>query len=76
MLSAGNFFLTLGRDVLIDEALFLWKGRLSWKQFTRTKQALFGTKTLVLDDVSTGYGLNSVIYTGDNTRIHLDLIFT
>ena len=68
--------MTLGRDVSIDEALFLWKGRLSWKQFTRTKRARFGTKRLVLADASTVYGWNSVIYMGDNTRINPDLKFT
>ena len=29
--------LILGRGISIDEALLLWKGRLSWKQFIRTK---------------------------------------
>ena len=68
--------LTLGRDVSIDEALLLWKGRLSWKQFIRTKRARFGIKTFVLADASTGYVWNSVIYTGDDTRINPDLNFT
>ena len=34
--------LTLSRDVSIDEALLRWNGRLSWKQFIRTKRARFG----------------------------------
>ena len=65
--------MTPGRDVSIDEALLLWKGRLSWKQFIRTKQTRFGIKTFVLADASTGYVWNSVIYTGDDTRINPDL---
>ena len=52
--------LTLGRDVLIDEALFLWKGRLSWKQFIRTKRAHLGIKTFVLVGACMGYVWNSV----------------
>ena len=47
--------LTLGRDISVDEALLLWKGRLSWKQFIRTKRARFGIKSFVLADGSTGY---------------------
>ena len=47
--------LTLGCDVSIDEALVLWKGRLSWKQFIRTKRARFDIKTFILADACTGY---------------------
>ena len=47
--------LTLGRDVSIDEALVLWKGRLSWKQFIRTNRARFDIKTFILADACTGY---------------------
>ena len=68
--------LTLGRDVSIDEALLLWKGSLSWKQFIRTKRARFGIKTFVLADTCTDYIWNSVIYTGDNMMINPDLNFT
>ena len=67
---------TLGRDDSIDEALLLWKGRLSWKQFIRTKPARFGIKTFVLADACTDYIWNSVIYTGDNTMINPDSNFT
>ena len=47
--------LTLGRDVSIDEALLMWNGRLSWKQFIRTKRACLAIKTIVLADACTGY---------------------
>ena len=67
--------MTLGRHVSIDETLLLWKERLSWKQFIRTKRARFGIKTFVLADACTGYVWNSVIYTGDDTRINPDLNF-
>ena len=68
--------MTLGCDVSIDEALLVWKGRLSWKQFIRTKRARFGIKTFVLADAHTGYIWNSVIYIGDDTMINPDLNFT
>ena len=68
--------MTLGHDVSIDEALLLGKGRLSWKQFITTKRARFGIKTFVLADACTGYVWNSVIYTGDDTRINPDSNFT
>ena len=57
--------LTLGRDILVDESLLLWKGRLRWKQFIRTKRARFGIKSFVLADASTGYVWNSILYSGD-----------
>ena len=68
--------LTLGCDVLIDEALFLWKGRLSLKQFIRTKRTHFGIKTFVLADACMGYVWNSVSYMGGDTRINPDVNFT
>ena len=68
--------MTLGRDVSIDEALLLWKGRLSWKQFIRTKRARFSIKTFVFADACTGYVWNSVIYMGDDTRINSNSNFT
>ena len=68
--------MTLGCDVSIDEALLVWKGRLSWKQFIRTKQARFGIKTFVLADAHKGYIWNSVIYTRDDTMINPDFNFT
>ena len=61
--------LTLGRDISVDEALLLWKGRLSWKQFIRTKRARFGIKSFVLADASTGYVWNSILYSGDDTNV-------
>ena len=68
--------MTLGRDFSIDEALLLWRGRLSWKQFIRTKRARFSIRTFVLADACTGYVWNSVIFTGNDTRINPDSNFT
>ena len=38
--------LTLEENVSVDETMLLWKGRLSWKQFIRTKRARFGFEKL------------------------------
>ena len=69
-------FLTLGRGISIDEALLLWKGRLSWKQFIRTKRNIFGIKTFIIVDACAGYDWNSIIYMGDGTMVKQDLDFT
>ena len=61
--------LLLGRDISLDEALLLWKGRLSWKQFICTKRARLGLKSFVLADAKTGYVWNSIIYTGSDTDL-------
>ena len=68
--------LTLGRDISIDEALLLWMGTISWKQFIRTKPARFGIKTFALADACTGYLWNSIIFMRDDTMINQDLNFT
>ena len=44
--------LTFKSEVSVDEALLLWKGWLTWKQYIRTKQAHFDTKTFVLVESS------------------------
>ena len=61
--------LTLECNISVDEALLLWKGRLSWKQFIRTKRARFGIKSFVLAEASSGYVWNSIIYTGDDALL-------
>ena len=57
--------LTLECEVSVDETLLLWKSRLSWKQYIKTKRARFGMKTLA----SSGYIWNSIIYARDDTLI-------
>lgn len=56
-------------NLCIDESLILYKGRLSFKQFIRTKRHRFGIKIFVLTDVETNYVLDFIIYTGSSTRI-------
>ncbi|CAG5123949.1 unnamed protein product [Candidula unifasciata] len=57
------------RDVVIDESLLLYKGRLSFKQYIPSKRTRFGVKTFVMCDCSTGYILDFIVYTGVNSVI-------
>ena len=52
------------RDICVDESLMLWKGRLSWKQFIKTKRSRFGIKSFSLCESSSGYLWSSCLYTG------------
>lgn len=53
-----------GRSVCVDESLLLYKGRLAFKQFIRSKLARFGVKFYELC-TSPGIGLDYFIYTGN-----------
>lgn len=55
-------------NLAIDESLVLWKGRLSFKQFIKTKQHRFWIKIFVICDVETDFILNILIYTGSTTE--------
>jgi len=57
------------QNLVIDESLLLWKGRLSFKQFIRTKRHSFGIKLFILCDVETDFILDFIIYTGKTTDI-------
>lgn len=57
------------QNIVIDESLVLWKGRLSFKQFIKTKRHRFGIKLFVLCDVETDFILDFIIYTGAETRL-------
>ena len=64
-----------GIDIAIDEALVLWKGRLQFKQFIRTKRARFGIKAFVLSPSASlwsGYSWNFEVYYGKDTDISFD----
>ena len=37
-----------GKNIAIDEALVLWKGRLGFRQFIKTKRARFGIKVFLM----------------------------
>jgi len=55
-------------NLAIDESLVLWKGRLSFKQFIKTKRHRFGIKIFVICDVETDFILDILIYTGSTTE--------
>ncbi|KAL4125843.1 hypothetical protein QTP88_010083 [Uroleucon formosanum] len=57
------------QNLVIDGSLVLWKGRLSFKQFIKSKRHRFGIKFFVLCDVETDYILDFIIYTGAETRL-------
>ncbi|CAG5123999.1 unnamed protein product, partial [Candidula unifasciata] len=57
------------RDVVVDESLLLFKGRLSFKQYIPSKRSRFGVKTFVMCDCRTGYILDFIVYTGVNSDI-------
>ncbi|XP_023230290.1 piggyBac transposable element-derived protein 4-like [Centruroides sculpturatus] len=57
-------------DITVDESLLLFKGRLSWKQYIRSKRARFGIKFYNLCESSSGYLWNFTIYTGKGTVLN------
>ncbi|XP_065654936.1 piggyBac transposable element-derived protein 3-like [Hydra vulgaris] len=54
-------------NVTVDEQLVLFRGRCSFRQYIKSKPAIYGLKLWLLCDSSTSYVLNAQIYTG---RIH------
>lgn len=55
-------------NLAIDENLVLWKGRLSFKQFIKTKRHTFDTKIYVINDCKIDFILDILIYTGSTTN--------
>ena len=51
-------------EVVVDESLMLWKGRLAMKQYIPLKRARFGLKSYELCESRSGYIWNSIIHTG------------
>jgi len=58
---------TPGRDLCVDESLLLFKGRLGFKQYIKSKRARFGIKFFQLCTRS-GIFLDFLIYSGDMTK--------
>ena len=52
------------RNLSLDETLIKFKGRVHFRQFLPLKRSRFGLKGFVIADASTGYVLNTSIYTG------------
>ena len=57
---------TLHQPVTIDEAMIPYKGRLSFKQYIKSKPTKWGIKVFVLSDATNGYVYRLQIYTGKN----------
>jgi hypothetical protein len=51
-------------NLAIDESLLLWKGRLSIKQYIKSKRHRFGIKLYIICDCETDFILNFIMYTG------------
>lgn len=58
-------------NLVIDESMILFKGRLSFKQYIKTKKHRFGIKLYVLCDCETGFVLDFLVYIGKNTDVPL-----
>ncbi|KAJ8949794.1 hypothetical protein NQ318_000492 [Aromia moschata] len=57
------------QNLVIDESLMLFKGRISFCQYIPSKRHRFRIKFFVLVDCETGYILDYIIYTGSITEI-------
>lgn len=57
------------QKLVIDESLVLFRGRISLRQYIRTKRHRFGLKIFVLCDCKTGSILDMILYTGKKTDI-------
>nr|XP_053656964.1 piggyBac transposable element-derived protein 4-like [Cherax quadricarinatus] len=55
------------KNIVVDESLVLFKGRLSFEQYIPSQHNRFSIKLFVLCDYETGLVLDVIIYTGKNT---------
>jgi hypothetical protein len=60
------------QNLVIDESLMLWKGRLDFKQYVPSKRSRFGIKLYMLCDCRTGFILDFLVYTGLSTSVVRD----
>ena len=62
------------RQLAIDETLIKFKGKIHFRQFIPIKPGRFGIKAFTLAESSSGYVVNSKIYTGkENNEVQRDL---
>nr|XP_053638896.1 piggyBac transposable element-derived protein 4-like isoform X1 [Cherax quadricarinatus]XP_053638897.1 piggyBac transposable element-derived protein 4-like isoform X1 [Cherax quadricarinatus] len=55
------------KNIVVDESLILFKGRLSFKQYILSKRNRFGIKLFVMCDCESGIVLDVIVYTRRNT---------
>ncbi|XP_069181308.1 piggyBac transposable element-derived protein 4-like [Procambarus clarkii] len=58
-----------GQNVVIDESLVLFNGRLAFKHYIPSKRHRFGLKFFVLCDCETGIVLDMILYSGTDVDI-------
>ena len=56
-----------GQNIVIDESLTQWRGRLSFRQYIPLKSSKFGIKSYEVRKSSSGYLWSFIIYTGRDT---------
>ncbi|XP_035232221.1 piggyBac transposable element-derived protein 4-like [Stegodyphus dumicola] len=66
---------TPGRDIVSDETLMLFKGRLGWRQYMLKKRSHFEVKSYLLCESSLGYIWSQIIYTGKGTVFEAKYIY-
>ena len=64
---------TLHQAVTIDEAMIPFKGRLTFKQYMKSKPTKWGIKVFVLSDATYGYVYRIQIYIGKNLKSSIDV---
>jgi hypothetical protein len=57
------------QNLVIDESMVLFKGRLMLKQYIKTKRHKFGIKLYILCDYETGYVLDFIVSTGAQMKM-------
>lgn len=57
------------RKLCVDESLVLWRGKAHFRQYIPSKRHRFGLKLFVICDCQTGYILDMILYTGDQTQL-------
>lgn len=60
-----------GKNLSLDEAMVLWRGRLSFRQYIKNKRHKYGIKLYELC-THDGFILNILVYTGKGTIVHQD----
>ena len=64
-----------GLHLSVDEALILWKGRLHFRQYIKTKRSRFGIKVFLLcpgDPKWHGYSYDFEVYYGEASDFHTE----
>lgn len=58
------------QNLVVDETMIIFKGRLLFKQYIKIKRHRFGIKLFVLCDCETAYVLNFIVYVGKENDLN------